>query len=395
MQYLNSEELSEGDRFFFNMEESKRSLKFFNFSVNPQEIINFLQGHPDYYLENMYIVDKPKINKKGRMNPFLFIMENVEFDITQPEIYTQLFTLLSQRVSDDLFINAKPPAEHADLFISSNECKENLVFSCLSKILFENKKKDNKDIKKRVDLFIDCYNILYNNKERKNSITDLSQFIKNNYLYTLDENNKSCKNLFKIIDCISESPEKKKEIIEMVYSNFFSKWFAHYPVYPNDLNIDREKFKKVIEKFPFFSIDTLPPFEEKSNTFIESLYKEQYMHGVLKFLKNNNKTEDEIFFEMNGLAFQYLNEYWRTDHKKQKERNNILSKLKKYLLEDFNPLLFEKKHGKTLSYFIQINIGNQNDELKDFYLNNLPLIEKEALSKTVISPKIKNTPKRL
>lgn len=381
MYYIEVENLSEKDHEFYRMinEENKHGL----FKLSAKQVANFLENNPSYNIDKMFI-KKNRIapSKKEVVNPLFLIMKNTEFNIEESGDYIKMITLLSERSDEELLLNEKP-TDSSELYMSGFAIGSDKIFNYLSQIILDNKMTGNKENKSRTEIFIQCYESLYNTVRRKDMLFDFNQMVRNNYLYVLDGKNKKCSNLVSIIDTIAYNVEKKKKIYELIYSNFYSSWFSHYPFYPNGLNVDREKFKKMIRKLPFFDIQSLPAFDDRATGFISSLYKHHYKHGIISFCEEHKLSEEQIDFEINGIAFYKITDHIICNYKTAKQGDIEENNLKKYLLEKFNPLLFEKKNNKSLLSMLKEYDPSEKHTIVKFYKNNVPLIEKRCLVETI------------
>lgn len=385
MHLIEAENLSGKDYDFYHMIYEENKHDFFKISAN--QIVKFLEDNPDFNIDKMFIT-KSRISprRKDVQNPIFFIMKNTQFVLESPDDYIKMIKLISERASDKLILN-EMPMESSDLYIAKFCRGSDKIFNYMSDIILNNKMTGQKENDLRAKIFIECYESLYNTLERKDMLFDFSKMIKNNYLYILDGKSKKCANFFSIIDTVAHNVEKKKKIYESIYSNFYSSWFSHFPVYPNHLKIDREKFKKMIRKFSFFDIQTLPAFDDRAKGFISSLYKQHYEHGIISFCDEHKLSKQQIYFEINGIAFYKITDHISCNYKTAKQKDIAENKLKKYLLETFNPLLFEEKNKQSLLSMLKEYDPGVKHTIVQFYKTNAPLIEKRCL--------LENTPKTI
>lgn len=400
MLYVNIEELKEIDSAFYNIISEKDC--FNNSQINPEKLFNFLKENKDYKINKIFKEKSSKgFNSVYGINPLGKILEDTKYDFSSEKIllFKKVLKELTVRVDNKLFNVTENDYKKEKLYSIRN----NSPFYALSNIIFKNCKQSLEENTKHVNFFIETFEIIFNSNERKNTI-NFDNFMKNNFLYLLDDKYKSVKktnsifsvdgkykkiiNFENIINAISSTEELKQKLLYQSYSNMFNQFFNHNPVYPNPIGkVDKDKFMNFIKNNKSFNWKLLPSFNDKHPTFIGALYFQGGEYFVKNFL-STHATDKEIKTEMNNLVFQNLRQlifFQNNSKNKDKELNSIID----FIQKDFDINLFSQEFGKSMLSMIKEEYQEKNGDAKVynnfrlFYEKFETILEKQVLNNII------------
>jgi len=402
MRYLNPYDMTGDDKKLFDL------LNVNNSDVSEQ-IINLLEGNDNLLIDTMYIIrSNSKFINYNAYNMLSMLVSSI-LNSTEDNA-KKILDIVSRRIDEELFL-VKDYIKIKDFIKKGEDEKVKVIYEKVYNNLFKLLKpkdinngtvKEKKYIDDSVNRFIEIFNKLYETVERKKTIS-MDTILKNSEFYYLDNKSDNCDNFIKIIDVISVDETQKQKNILLAYSQMFNPHFE----YKSGVVIDKNKFINILEKHKLFDWRKIPDIYGNDKTFIESLYDNHLDYIVETKILNNKTALLELNDDINNIGW-YLSKRFATDTSaKDHQRKKSLKSIKDILINNFNPLIFEKQHGVSFDKFI-INHINENkismsineekryNKIIEVYKESYPLIEKRMISESVSEIKEKkNSLKRI
>lgn len=411
MLYVNVEELTDFDDIFYSLISETDC--FNKPKINLKKLSNFLKENKTYKINKIF-KEKNRFNSIYGINPLGKILEDTTYNFeseSEKLLFKEILNELTLRIDNKLFHIEENDYKKEGILSMRN----NSPFYALSNIILKNCKQSLEENTEHVNFFIEAFKTIFNTNERKNTIV-FDSFIKNNFLYLLDDKYKpvartkgmfrvddkykKVNNFLNIINTISSTQELRQELLHKSYSNMFDQFFNHNPVYPNPIGkVDKDKFMNFIKKDKSFNWKLLPSFNDKHPTFIGALYFQGGEYFVEKFL-STHATDKEIKTEMNNLIFQNVRQliFFQDNSKnKDKELNSIIE----FIQKDFDINLFSQVFGKSMLSMIKEEYQKKNGDAKVynsfrlFYEKFEIILEKQELDNIIVEIKESKPKQRL